>query len=70
MRLLTWAVLVALAVTGLVVGRPELGFALAGAKALAVGLEFMELKHAARLHAGVFVFGVVAMVGLLVGLVG
>lgn len=69
MRLATWFVLVTLAVLGLAMGHPRIGFALAGVKALALGLEFMELKHAARIHAAVFVLGVAAMVGVLVGIV-
>lgn len=65
MRIATWFVLVALAVVGLVMGEPRVGFGLAGVKALALGLEFMELKEAARLHAVVFALGVVALTAVL-----
>ena len=37
----------------------------AGGKTLLVGLEFMELRHAARLHAAVFVAWATAMTALL-----
>lgn len=70
MRLLTWILLVGLAAGAVAIGRPGLGLAFAGAKALLVGAEFMELKHAHRLHAGVFGAGVAALVlvlGVLIG---
>ena len=43
-------------------GRLEIALVLAGLRALAVGLEFMELREAARLHG----FAFAAFVALLV----
>ena len=65
MRAVTWLVLVALAAVGLTTQHPSLALAVAGAKALAVGLEFMELKHAARAHLGLFLSFVVGLVVVL-----
>jgi hypothetical protein len=48
-----------------VMGEPRVGFGLAGVKALALGLEFMELKEAARLHAAVFALGVIGLTAVL-----
>lgn len=51
MRALTWLLLVVLVVVVSVgVGRPGLALGLASVKALLVGRQFMELKHAHRLH--------------------
>lgn len=54
MRLVTWLLLLGLSSAAVWDGR--LGFALAAgaAKALLVGAEFMELRHAARLHAAAY----------------
>lgn len=65
MRVLTWVLLVALVSLAVWSGRPLVGFALAGAKALLVGAEFMELKHAARWHGATFGALVLLMVVLL-----
>lgn len=55
MTLLTWLILAAAAIAAVLAGRLDIALLLAGAKTLLVGLEFMELRHAARLHATVFV---------------
>lgn len=54
MRALTWLLLVVFVAVSIVVGRPGLALGLAGVKALLVGREFMELKHAHPLHAVLF----------------
>lgn len=70
MRLLTWMVLVGLAVAAVTIGHPGWALAFAGAKALLVGAEFMELKHAHRAHGVLFGGGVVGLVAVLVVLIG
>ena len=62
MRLVTWALLVGLSLASVASGRLQVALVLAGLKALAVGLEFMELRVAARVHA----LGFVTFVALLV----
>ncbi|MDP3500458.1 MAG: hypothetical protein Q8S33_09000 [Myxococcales bacterium] len=62
MRLVTWVVLVGLSMASVGSGRLQVALVLAGLKALAVGLEFMELREAARLHA----LGFATFVALLV----
>ena len=62
MRLVTWAFLIALSLASVASGRLQVALVLAGLKALAVGLEFMELRAAARLHA----LGFATFVALLV----
>lgn len=62
MRLVTWAFLIALSLASVASGRLQVALVLAGLKALAVGLEFMELSAAARLHA----LGFATFVALLV----
>ncbi len=68
MRLITWVLLVGLAVGAVVSGRPAVALTLAGVKAALVGAEFMELRHANRLHAAAFAIAVTAMVLLLIGI--
>lgn len=55
MRLLTWLVLIALSVASVLTGQLKVALIIAAAKALLVGLEFMELRHAARPHAAAYV---------------
>lgn len=55
MRLLTWLALLALSIVSVLVGRLSMALALGALKALLVGLEFMELRHAARVHAAAYV---------------
>ena len=62
MRLVTWAFLIALSLASVASGRLQVALVLAGLKALAVGLEFMELSAAARLHALGFATFVVLLV--------
>lgn len=62
MRLVTWAFLIALSLASVASGRLQVALVLAGLKALAVGLEFMELRAAARLHALGFATFVVLLV--------
>lgn len=47
----TWATLIGAAVAAVFVGRADVAVALGGAKAALVGLTFLELRHAARAHA-------------------
>lgn len=63
MRLVTWLLLVGFSVGSVVSGRLGVALGLGAAKALLVGLEFMELRHAARLHAAAYAafIGVVAL---------
>lgn len=65
MRLATWLALVGLAVASVRAGRLDVALGLAGVKALVVGLEFMELRQAARLHAAAWALFVAALVGVL-----
>lgn len=55
MTVAVWLTLMALAVGAVMVDRVDLALLLAGCKTLLVGLQFMELRHAARLHATAFV---------------
>ncbi|MBL8920081.1 MAG: cytochrome C oxidase subunit IV family protein [Myxococcaceae bacterium] len=54
MRAATWALLVGLTCASVASGRLWLALVLAALKAVAVGLEFMELRHAARVHRWAF----------------
>jgi hypothetical protein len=54
MRLATWLALVGLSVASVASGRLPVALVLGGVKALLVGLEFMELRHAARVHAAAY----------------
>lgn len=62
MRVATWIVLMLAVAASLAVGRLDVALALAGFKALIVGLEFMELRHAARVHLAGYCVFVVAVV--------
>lgn len=62
MQLATYLTLVLLAVASAAYGHLRLALVLAAIKALLVGLEFMEVRHAARGHLAAFV----AYVGLVV----
>lgn len=55
MRAATWGLLVTLSCVSVASGRLHLALVLAALKALAVGLEFMELRHAARAHLVAFI---------------
>lgn len=55
MTVAVWFLLMALAVAAVMFGRVDIALWIAGCKTLLVGLQFMELRHAARLHATVFV---------------
>lgn len=55
MRLLMWLVLVVLSVVSVLTGQLFVALVIAAGKALLVGLSFMELQHAARLHAAAYV---------------
>lgn len=55
MRLVTWLALVGLSVAAVGAGRLHVALALGAAKALLVGLDFMELREAARPHAAAWV---------------
>lgn len=55
MTLLTGMALILLAIAAVAAGRMDIAILCAALKTLCVGLEFMELRHAARLHALLFV---------------
>lgn len=64
MRLrVVYLALVALVVLAVALGRLELAIMIGALKALLVGLEFMELRHAARVHALAFVALVLGIAG-------
>lgn len=61
MRLLTWAVLVTASIISVMYGRLGVALALGTFKAITLGLEFMELKLAAREHAAGYVIFCLAL---------
>ncbi len=61
MRLAVYLVLVCMAIGAAVAGELWIALALGGAKALLVGVEYMELRHAARAHALGFALGIVVL---------
>jgi len=67
-RAFVYVILLALAVGSVVHGQIALALAIGGAKAALVGLEDMELRGAARAHAGGFVAGMLVLTGVLVAL--
>jgi len=54
MTIAVWFALMAMAVAAVLVGRVDVALLLAGCKAVLLGLQFMELRHAARAHAVVY----------------
>lgn len=70
MRALVFAVLLVLAVAAALSGHVHVALALGGVKALLVGVEFMELRHAARRHALGFAALVAGLVLVLVLIAG
>jgi len=67
MRRIAFAVMVVLAIVSILEGQLALALLFGGLKALIVGLEYMELRHAARPHAVGFALAVIALtVGLIV----
>lgn len=68
MRFAINVVLISLAVVAVVHGQLALALVIGGAKAALVGLEYMELRQAARPHAIGFVLGMIAVTGVLVAL--
>lgn len=65
MQLAVWLALGSLSVLSVLQGRVQVALMLAGLKALLVGLEFMELRHAARVHAAGYVLFVAFVVVVL-----
>jgi len=65
MRGVTWVLLVGLALSSFAFGQFGVALGLAATKALLVGLEFMELRGAHRLHAAGFAAGVLVVTALL-----
>jgi len=61
-RFTVYAALVALALGSVASGRFAIALALAGLKALMVGLEYMELRHAHRAHLAAFAGWVLTVV--------
>ena len=70
MRLATFLVMIALAIVSVAEGKLALALAFGGAKAILVGLGYMELRQAARVHMVGFVLAVLALTGCLVLLLG
>ncbi|MFW6067327.1 MAG: hypothetical protein ACOC97_03245 [Myxococcota bacterium] len=68
MRVAAYVAMVALVVWAVIVGDIALALAIGGTKTLVVGLEFMELRHAARPHLIGFGLGTVVLTVLLVAL--
>ena len=66
MRRIAFAVMVVLAIVSILEGQLALALLFGGLKALIVGLEYMELRRAARPHAVGFAL---AMIALTVGLI-
>jgi hypothetical protein len=64
-RRLVWVLLIVLALASVIAGRLEVALALAGVKALLVGAQFMELRHAHRAHAAAFAAWVLTLVAVL-----
>ena len=66
MRRIAFAVMVVLAIVSILEGQLALALLFGGLKALIVGLEYMELRRAARPHAIGFALAVIALsVGLI-----
>lgn len=65
MRAAAYVIMLGLLLGSLATGQLGLALAAAGVKASIVGLEFMELRHAARAHATGFVLFVGAVTGIL-----
>ena len=65
MTIAIWFVLIVLATVATLAGRIDVALLCAGGKTLLVGIEFMELRHAARVHAAAFVAWATAMTALL-----
>lgn len=70
MRVAAFLVMCALAVVSVIEGRLALGLAFGGAKAILVGVGYMELRHAARVHMAGFVAAMLALTGILVLMLG
>lgn len=68
MRFAAYVLMIGLVLAAVATGNIALALALGGAKAVIVGLEFMELRHAARAHAVAFVIAMIALTGGLVAL--
>ncbi len=65
MRVVIWFALIALSVTSVLTGHLVIALCIAAAKAVLVGLEFMELRHAARLRAAAWVLFVAVILAVL-----
>ncbi|UJR84148.1 hypothetical protein [Sandaracinus amylolyticus] len=68
MRIAAWALLVALAVFAVLSGDVVVGLAVGAVKCAVVGAEYMELRHAHRLHALAALGAVVVMTVALVAI--
>lgn len=65
MNALVWLALMALAIGAVAIDRIDIALLFAGCKTLLVGLQFMELRHAARLHTAAFVLWAALVTALL-----
>lgn len=66
MRVAAFLLMCALAVFSVMEGRLVIGLALGGAKAILIGVGYMELNQAARVHMAGFIVAVSALTGVLV----
>ena len=62
MRIVTWLLLVGLAIGAVVSGHFAVALLIAGTKTLLVGAQYMELRWAHRAHAAAFASAVIALV--------
>jgi hypothetical protein len=67
-RLAAYITMVVLVLAAVASGQLALALTAGGLKTMLVGVEFMELRHAARAHLVAFVVGAAALTGLLVAL--
>ncbi len=65
MRVAAFLVMCALAVVSVIEGQLALALALSGAKAILIGVGYMELSQAARTHMAGFIAGVVVLTSVL-----
>lgn len=62
---LTWLALVTLSIASVGLGRLDVALTIAGVKAILVGLDFMELRVAARPHLAAYLSYVAFLVAVL-----
>ena len=65
MRIAAFLLMCALAVVSVIEARLGIGLALGGAKAVLIGVGYMELNQAARAHMAIFIAAVVVITTVL-----